>query len=696
MGKFRETLAEGAEGAPHLGPEWDRVFADLTRGEKERYKADIHAMNILLQGLPKDIYTLTNHYTNAKDIWDNVKMLLEGSELTKDERESQLYVKQNRGLKKSNNDQLYAYLKQHEAHSNENKMMLEKYNQHVQDLALNEDNVFQVDQCDAFNSDVDEAPTAQTIFMTNLSSVDLIYDEDGPSYDSKILSKVQDHDNYLDNVGVNSSTEASGSKPKRNTKNSWIIPAKSDKKKKVKAHPRNNKSKLKQENRVDSSISSKCTKPTRRKFTLGEQCPLSRVYYVEGLGNNLFSVDGVELLNGSRALNLYTISVEDMIRYIRTDNDTKFVNQKLTEFYESVDITHQKSVLRTPQQNGVVERRNRTIVEAALKMLIFSKALMFLWVEAVATACYTQNRKGYRIYNKRTQRIMEIIHMQFDELTEHMAPVHISSGPEPILMTPGQISSGLVPNLVLAAPYVPPTNKDPEILFQSIFDEYFEPPRVKNAPSKSHSPSSSEVQPSITNQGVAAGPTFKDSPFAQVEDDPFPNVFAPKPSFEESSSGDLAIDVLWCFYHSILLKVKPKNFKTAVSEACWFEAMQGEIHKFDQLQAWELVPRLDSVMIIAFKWIYKVKLDEYDDVWNNKARLVAKGYLQEKGIDFEDSFSPVIKAIKIFIVNTASKNMTIYQLDFRTAFLNGELKKKSMLVNQRASLIQIILHTSII
>nr|GEY79282.1 putative zinc finger, CCHC-type [Tanacetum cinerariifolium]GEZ03596.1 putative zinc finger, CCHC-type [Tanacetum cinerariifolium] len=86
MGKFKETLADGA-----LGPEQDRVIKDLTTEEKEWYKADICAMNILLQGLPKDIYTLINHYTDAKDIWDNVKMLLECFELTRDERESQLY-----------------------------------------------------------------------------------------------------------------------------------------------------------------------------------------------------------------------------------------------------------------------------------------------------------------------------------------------------------------------------------------------------------------------------------------------------------------------------------------------------------------------------------------------------------------------------------------------------------------------------
>nr|GEX18950.1 putative zinc finger, CCHC-type [Tanacetum cinerariifolium] len=90
-GLFEKKLAEGTEGAPYLGPERPRVYSDLSPEEKDRYNADIRETNILLQRLPKDIYTLINHYTDAKDIWDNVKMLLEGSELTKEDRESQLY-----------------------------------------------------------------------------------------------------------------------------------------------------------------------------------------------------------------------------------------------------------------------------------------------------------------------------------------------------------------------------------------------------------------------------------------------------------------------------------------------------------------------------------------------------------------------------------------------------------------------------
>nr|GEU93984.1 putative zinc finger, CCHC-type [Tanacetum cinerariifolium] len=263
---------------------------------------DIQATNILLQGLPKDIYTLINHYTDAKDIWDNVKMLLEGSELTKEDREhkgesihdtngesiqdyyvqfpklindmrnikmtmSRLQlnskfvnnmlpewgrfmtaVKLNRGLRDSNYDQLgqgmnprggnaagyegaqtrvrnvnpgqarpnseYYKDKMLVMQAQENEVALDAEQllflaggqdnacdddvdeQPVQDLALNVDNVFQADDCDTFDFDVDEALTAQTMFMANLSSADPITDEAGPSYDSDILSEVQDHDHY--------------------------------------------------------------------------------------------------------------------------------------------------------------------------------------------------------------------------------------------------------------------------------------------------------------------------------------------------------------------------------------------------------------------------------------------------------------------------------------------------------------------
>ncbi|GJU14655.1 integrase, catalytic region, zinc finger, CCHC-type containing protein [Tanacetum coccineum] len=158
----------------------------------------------------------------------------------------------------------------------------------------------------------------------------------------------------------------------------------------------------------------------------------------------------------------------------------------------------------------------------------------------------------------------------------------------------------------------------------------------QDAPSLSHLPSSSTLQSLSLHQGVAAESTLRENnPCAPVDNDPFINY---------------------------LLQTD----------------MQDEIHEFDRLQVWELVPQPNCVIIIALKWIYKVKLDEYGDVLKNKARLVAKGYRQEEGIDFEESFASVtrIEAIRIFIANAASKNKTIYQMDVKIAFFNGELKEE--------------------
>nr|GEW90008.1 retrovirus-related Pol polyprotein from transposon TNT 1-94 [Tanacetum cinerariifolium] len=93
---------------------------------------------------------------------------------------------------------------------------------------------------------------------------------------------------------------------------------------------------------------------------------------------------------------------------------------------------------------------------------------------------------------------------------------------------------------------------------------------------------------------------------------------------------------------------------------------------------WELIPRPDKVMVITLKWIYKVKLDELGGILKNKARLVARGYRQEEGIDFEESLASVarLEAIRIFLAYAAHKNMVVYQMDVKTAFLNGNLREE--------------------
>ncbi|GJR14052.1 retrovirus-related pol polyprotein from transposon TNT 1-94 [Tanacetum coccineum] len=291
-------------------------------------------------------------------------------------------------------------------------------------------------------------------------------------------------------------------------------------------------------------------------YVIGDSV-ISRVYYVEGLGHNLFSVgqfcdsdlevafrkhtcfirdlDVVELFKGSRGTNLYTIFVEDMM---------------------SVGITHEKTVPRTPQQNGVVERRNRTLVEAARTMLIFSKAPLFLWARSswlMQFSPYTilihtlHNKTPYELVHDKKPDLSFLCIFgalcyptnDSEDLAKLKAKADIGSGPAHNLLTPGPISSGLVPNPPPAAPDIPPTNKELEILFQPMFDEYFETFTVDHlvppAPALKH-PS----QTLTVHQGVAAEHSFEVNPFAVDDPKPFVNVFAPDHNSEASSSGVIA------------------------------------------------------------------------------------------------------------------------------------------------------------
>ncbi|GJT00715.1 retrovirus-related pol polyprotein from transposon TNT 1-94 [Tanacetum coccineum] len=201
------------------------------------------------------------------------------------------------------------------------------------------------------------------------------------------------------------------------------------------------------------------------------------------------------------------------IRRIRTDNGTEFVNQTLHEYYEKVGISHETSVARSLQQNGVVERCNRTLIEVARTMLIYAKAMLFLWAEAVATACYTQNCSIIRLCHGKTP--YELLHdklpelsffhvfcalyyltndsenlgklqpkadIDFDELTT-MASEHNNLEPAFHEMSPATISSGIVRNPPPSTPFVPPSRTDWDLLFQPLFDELLNPPSSVDHPS---------------------------------------------------------------------------------------------------------------------------------------------------------------------------------------------------------------------
>ncbi|GJU09003.1 retrotransposon protein, putative, unclassified [Tanacetum coccineum] len=430
-------------------------------------------------------------------------------------------------------------------------------------------------------------------------------------------------------------------------------------------------------------------------------------------------------------LKMIQVRLKVRIQRIRTDNGTEFVNQTLCEYYEKVGISHETSVARSLLQNGVVEKRNCTLIEAARTMLIYAKASLFLWAEEVATACYTKNRSIIRLHHGKTP--YELLHdkppdlsffhvfgalyypkndsenlgklqpkadIDFDELTA-IAFEHSSSGPVLHGMTPAIISSGLMPNPPPLTPFVPPIRTDWDILFQPLFDELLtlppsvDPPALEDislivevvapvpaastgspssttvdqdAPSPSNSQTTPKTQAHVIPNDVKDD--NHDLDVAHMNNDLFFGILIPENYSEASSSLDVIPTV-------VQIAAPNSEHLTKWTKDHPLDNIIGELKRP------KLIPRLDKVMVITLKWIYKVKLDELGGILKNKARLVARGYHQEEGINFEEFFAPVARldAIRIFLAYATHMNMIVYQIDVKTAFLN-DIPRKEVYVSQ--------------
>nr|GEY14387.1 DNA/RNA polymerases superfamily protein [Tanacetum cinerariifolium] len=307
---------------------------------------------------------------------------------------------------------------------------------------------------------------------------------------------------------------------------------------------------------------------------------ISRVDFVEGLGHNLFSMgqfcdsnlevafrqhtcfirnlDGVDLLTGSRGNNLYTLSLQDM-------------------------MASSPIFARLPQQNGVVERRNRTLIEAARTM--------------------------------RTRRIVEAIHVDFDEQTA-MASEQSSSGPALNEMTPAtiiQVDSTSFPSSTMIDQDAPSSSKShttteiqssfiPQDVEEDNLD--MEVAHIRNdllfgvpIPEATSTQSSSTVSPQLIVQPDHPIPHYNNK---WTKDHPLQNIIG-QLSRPVSTRLQLYEQDLFCYYDAFLTSVEPKTYKEGLTQSCWIEDMQEELNEFKRLEVCELVPRLDKVMVITLK-----------------------------------------------------------------------------------------------
>nr|GFA94917.1 hypothetical protein [Tanacetum cinerariifolium] len=287
--------------------------------------------------------------------------------------------------------------------------------------------------------------------------------------------------------------------------------------------------------------------------------------------------------------------------------------------------------------NGVVERRNHMLIEAARTMLIYAQELLFLWAEAVATACDTRNRSIIRLCYGKTP--YELLHNKLPDLSFLLV--------FGALCYPTNDSENL-------EKLQPKADIEIFILFGftiNLFDELLNPP-------PSVDPQAPKVIALIADVILPVQAELTSSPSSTIVDQDAPSPISTRFQLHEQA--------LFCYYDAFLTLVEPKTYKDALTQSCWIEAMQKELNEFER------------VMVITLKWIYKVKLDELGGILKNKARLVARGYRQEMGIDFKESFAPIarLEAIRIFLAYAAHKNMVVYQMDVKTVFLNVNLREE--------------------
>ncbi|KAI3728046.1 hypothetical protein L6452_16674 [Arctium lappa] len=439
-----------------------------------------------------------------------------------------------------------------------------------------------------------------------------------------------------------------------------------------------------------------------------------------------------------------------LVRSVRSDNRTEFKKSMLDDFFNEKGISQNFSVVRTPQQNGVVERKNITLCEAARSMLSESHLPIYFWAEVINTACFTQNRsiivkrhnktpyevfygrkpnigflhvfgcvcyilndrenlgkfdpkadegifvgysltsKAFRVYNLRRNCIDESIHVKFDDLKISS----LSCDDEELNRW---ISSCVGDGPLPTSSYIPYTV--PTSLYQN------------NEPSTSHNPSSHQeddpqpIQPQHTLQIIPVSQSdIHSSPIQADLPSISPQNFPSHSSLQISYPPPLPPALKWtkdhpidqiigdqqagvqtrigvgniCLYVNFLSLIEPKKVDEALADPCWITAMQEELSQFERNKVWRLVPRPSRKTIIGTKWVFRNKMDEEGTVIRNKSRLVAQGYRQEEGIDYDETFAPVsrLEAIRIFLAHAAYKNFRVFQMDVKSAFLNGELAEE--------------------
>ncbi|KAM1300483.1 hypothetical protein PS1_011811 [Malus domestica] len=352
-------------------------------------------------------------------------------------------------------------------------------------------------------------------------------------------------------------------------------------------------------------------------------------------------------------------------------------------------MERQLTVAYSPQQNGVAERRNRTICEMARSMMAEKNIPVIFWAEAVGTAVYLQNRcptisvKGKTPFEAFTGRKPGVKHLRvfgsicYSHIPSNLRQKFDDKASKGIFMGYGSCEKGYrIYNL----------QTEKIILSRSVvFDEY----KTWNWESKQDE--AVYMPLNIGNENTEITEMEESSHETHSIDSPNPTQLisddehVPGSNIASTSQGSTpsntpvklrSLEDIYARCHMTI--IEPETYHEAVEDNAWKEAMDAEIETIEKNGTWELVERPADKPVIGVKWVFKTKLNLDGSVQKHKARLVAKGYAQKPGIDYNETFAPVARldTIRTLIALAAQKGWKLFQLDVKSAFLNGVLEEE--------------------
>ncbi|GJR03391.1 retrovirus-related pol polyprotein from transposon TNT 1-94 [Tanacetum coccineum] len=481
------------------------------------------------------------------------------------------------------------------------------------------------------------------------------------------------------------------------------------------------------------------------------------------------------------------------VKQIRTDNGTAFRNHEFRSFCDEKGISQNFSSPYTPEQNGVAERRNKTLIEAARTMLNGSVLSKHFWTDAVRIACYTQNRsiivkrhdktsyeifkerihdisyfhvfgcpvfihnhkdhlgkfdakaddgyflgyssvsKAFRVYNTRRQQIEETYHVTFDESMEAIRFTNTlvdeigiddssryppdefqEDDPSRQYQVDSDVSYYIIPHgrsltEITQENHVPEVvaPNEPEILHtedtegppdpintEGTHEQNIQNDQMITQPTDVPSGNNTEVsgsiieplvpdvtQSHITNQASTSSHPVPQDRWSRDQHIELVNIIGDpgEGMLTRSMAAKLtAASASECLFADFLFEIEPKKVSEALKHPGWIDAMHEELNQFYRNKVWTLVPLPYGKIAIGSKWVFRNKKDEHGTTTKNKGRLVAQWYSQEEGIDYDKTFALVarMETIRIFLAFATYMNFKFYQMDVKSAFLNGKLKEE--------------------